>query len=363
MCEENKNIAAAINLTNVVHFSSYYTHLNGHKNVQIIHDLIPEIYRGNEPVWTHKKQACLAANRIISVSQNTALDFHAFYPEYGSTNLFVIPNGLPVQISDTLLAFNQSESYEVALKHGLKPSRYFLFVGGRKGWNGYKNALVVAQAFNLLKAKSFDQEFADVQLCFVGGDQYLEKEILRAIHPHFYQDVLQVKADDMSLLHLLSASCALVYPSIYEGFGLPVLEALAVGCPVLASNAASIPEAGSSFVSYFNPFNKDALHVLMREILVSDLSTSGHKQFCIEYAIASLDNWKSMADCIVDLATSTSRTRNYHQPSHKQTINNNLNRLAMLENIPILTELHYKIESLHHDKVLDLVASMVPEIA
>ena len=82
--------------------------------------------------------------------------------------------------------------------------------------------------------------------------------------------VSQVEANDIELNEIYLQAELYVMPSLYEGFGLPALEAMAANCPVLLSNTSSLPEVGGIAARYFNAGDKDSLATAMREILTND---------------------------------------------------------------------------------------------
>jgi glycosyltransferase involved in cell wall biosynthesis len=279
--------------------SSYYTHANGYKTIQIVHDFIPEIFGGSEDIWHHKKEACLSAHHIISVSESTCIDLSCFYGESLLAKTSVIPNGIPTELSRIIKNNMRQENNADLHVFGLKPLKYFVFVGGRLGWKGYKNALVVARAFGELKSNWPHDKPNEYKLCFVGGDEQIESFIMECIPAKHFHSVLRVSADDARLATLLSAATALVYPSIYEGFGLPVAEALCAGCPVIASNMASITEAGGDYPLYFNPFSASELldHMF---VIINARDSYPSEKISAEVFSKMSQNWRAFADCILD---------------------------------------------------------------
>ena len=185
------------------------------------------------------KRSCHAAKRVITISESSRQDVHKFFGVPLSQIDVVVPgvNGryhpLP---SDQITAFRQ--------KHNL-PDRLILHVGTLQP---RKNIPVLLEALT----KVDDQ---DVHLVLAGGKGWFYDEIFaqiealglvnRVIFPGYVPD------EDLPLWY--NAATLFAFPSVYEGFGMPVVEAMACGTPVVASNASSIPEAVGSAGLLFNP--------------------------------------------------------------------------------------------------------------
>ena len=130
----------------------------------------------------------------------------------------------------------QSESDEALQRHGLQAD-YFLHVGTLEP---RKNLVRLIQAFDLVRRKSHE----DIQLVLAGGKGWKYESIFEEIHRLNLHDSVRLLGyvPDEDLPGLIKGARAVVYPSLYEGFGIPPLEAMAVGTPVLTSNTSSLPE-------------------------------------------------------------------------------------------------------------------------
>lgn len=146
----------------------------------------------------------------------------------------------------------------IVARLGLTRRRFFLIVGNL---SANKNTAVVLRALDLLNDP-------DVTLVVVGASrgEVFAADMLRA-HP---QLLLAGRLSDGEVTALMQAACALVFPSRYEGFGLPPLEAMALGCPVLASNCAAALEVCGGAAEHFAPDDAAALAELMRCALAAD---------------------------------------------------------------------------------------------
>ena len=140
-------------------------------------------------------------------------------------------------------------------KNGLTPGRYFLAVSSL---TANKNLGVVARAFQALR-------LSGVHLALAGSvDERLFAEVSRPEGPAVRR---LGYVTDGELRALYENAAAFIFPSFYEGFGLPPIEAMAMGCPVIASNAAAIPEVCGDAPLYFDPRDEAALANLMRRVV------------------------------------------------------------------------------------------------
>jgi len=136
---------------------------------------------------------------------------------------------------------------EVLAKLGLEEGDYFLAVGSL---SPHKNFKVIEQALKLLGDKTIKLVVTGGKFSRVFQDKSLE----------FPQNILLTGyVSDDELAALYGNAKALILPSLYEGFGFPILEGLALGSPVISSNAASLPEVGGDVVTYFDPHEPTAL--------------------------------------------------------------------------------------------------------
>ncbi|MBE9175537.1 glycosyltransferase [Synechocystis salina LEGE 06155] len=218
--------------------STYYTTPLYTPSVLMIHDMIPEVIGLdlNEFWWREKRYAIVYASHYIAVSNNTAKDLLELCPEVEASQVSVIHNGV-----DSI--FSPASATEIAtIKHRFAiNSPYVLLVGSRLSLNRYKNASILFQAFQMNK------NLQRLTLVCGGGEMTLEPE-LAALADDI--NVCLVQPTDWELRCLYSGAIALVYPSLYEGFGLPILEAMACGCPVITCHNSSLPEVGGDAVIY-----------------------------------------------------------------------------------------------------------------
>ncbi len=208
---------------------TYYTLLSGRVRdyrmpvVLTVYDFIHERFAAQlDPEGVHaaaKREALLAADLLLCISESTRRDLLDLYPAL-EARARVIP-----------LASGLDESAGCGPEP--VPERpYFLYVGSRAP---YKNFGTLLEAFARVRGR-------DAALC-VAGPGFTESESRRMAELNLNGSVIHYGyASDAHLAKLYRHSVALVYPSLYEGFGIPPLEAMACGAPVVALNSSSLPE-------------------------------------------------------------------------------------------------------------------------
>ena len=227
-------------------------------NVVTVHDMIEEVTQSdsvsNQFMNGYKAKMILRTKSILAVSNNTKNDL---------VKLLRIP---PETISVSYLGVNLTSEPD-KIRNFDRKDPFFLYVGKR---DGYKNFEL------LLKAFSVFHEINDTyRIIAVGGEEVSVKEMKLISDLRLSGFVEFVPADDQQLVAYYTTASALVYPSLYEGFGLPPLEAMTLGCPVIASKTSSIPEVCGDVPLYFNPFDVDSLVDAFNQLFSSrDLTDS-----------------------------------------------------------------------------------------
>ena len=182
---------------------------------------------------------------------------------------------IPIKLCNRVYSNNDSEKIsKVMNKYKLKPKKYFIFCSG---WWKNKNHGALMQAFN-----KFAQKNTEIKLILVG--KYPSKFKSRPISD-FRSDRLIISGfvPDEELGILLKNALAFIHPSVYEGFGMPIVEAMANGIPVACSNVASLPEVAGSAALFFDPFDTDSITQAMHRLaddpqLRKDLIRKGYEQ-------------------------------------------------------------------------------------
>jgi glycosyltransferase involved in cell wall biosynthesis len=231
--------------------STYYTTPLSTLSVFMAYDMIPEVLGADfdEPMWREKHYAIRHASSYISISENTARDLSEFFPDISSESVTVAPCG----VSSNFSPASQEDINCFKTKYGIsKP--YFISVSGG---SDYKNIRLFFQAFAQLASK---QGF---EIVCTGSGVLLEAEF-RAYTSGSVVHKLQLNDDELRVAY--SGAIALVYPSKYEGFGLPVLEAITCGCPVITCSNSSLPEVAGEAALYVKDDDVDGLANALCEV-------------------------------------------------------------------------------------------------
>ncbi|WP_421659079.1 glycosyltransferase family 4 protein [Leptothermofonsia sp. ETS-13] len=226
------------------------------KIVLTVHDLIHEKFnylfpKIDKTVWM-KEKAIHRADRIICVSENTRRDLLEYY------------DVAPEKVSVIYLASSLIPESKINRKNLSTP--YILYVGERKG---YKNFSRLLEAFALSKELSSELNL----ICF--GSLPFSKEELSLLHKLGLnpERVRHVSGDEETLASWYAGAAVFVYPSLYEGFGIPPLEAMACECPVVCSRTSSIPEVVGSAAEFFDPYQPESIADALLKVLNSSDKT------------------------------------------------------------------------------------------
>ena len=261
-----REINLKISNKDFIFHSTYYRTLtkvvkkrNNVKEVVTVHDFTYEHFSKGLKKWVHcyqKKKAISAADVVICISENTKKDLLYFYPQFSSKDIRVVYNGVSI---------DYFRIPELKSKNNISP--FFLFVGSR---TDYKNFDFTVKAIAQTK---------DFILKIVGGNLN-DKELLmlNKLIPNRWQSYINIANKELNILY--NSAFALIYPSSYEGFGIPLLEAMKAGCPFIACNSSSIPEVAGDAgilidkleVSLFNEA------VSMIDVNREDIVKKGFKQ-------------------------------------------------------------------------------------
>ena len=242
-----------------LHPDIYYSPYFGNSNstgaqVYTVYDRIYELFfQHTEEVnaFIAKKKACIEkAELLIAISQNTANDIVSIYPKVN-----------PRKIAITWLGVDEF-FFETRPQKENNYRPYFLYVGARKGYKNF-NELVKAFGQSGL-AKDFDLRVVSPSIS--GNFTKEERDLL--VRYHLEQSIdLFLAISEVNLRESYSRALALLYPSEYEGFGLPILEAMAAGTLVATSNVASMPEISGNIAFYFDPHSADSISETLKEIV------------------------------------------------------------------------------------------------
>ncbi len=254
---------AALAIRPTVIHNAYYGHVHSRApQVFTLYDMITEMFApAGHPLIAQKQRCIKRAAALLAISKHSAQDLFRFYPDVDPAKVHIIPLGV-----DELFF----SSYDVSFSKENRP--YFLFVGRRLPYKNFGRLLeAFGQAglydnFDLRVISPTDATFsADEQACI---ERFNMSESVHLLY----------SPADLELHKMYSGAYAFVYPSLYEGFGLPIVEALASGTLVCTSGVSSMPELGGDVAFYFEPTSVESIAVCLRR--VAALGEAERIMFC-----------------------------------------------------------------------------------
>ena len=232
--------------------------------------------------WT--KYSVHKAKKIIAVSENTKKDI---------IKIFGIPEEKVQVIYNGYGKKSDNNPIDKRLIERLKKNPYILYVGTLQP---RKNIQTLIEAF-----AEFTKKNKNYRLVIAGKKGWLYKEIFEKVKSFGITKkiVFTDYVSDSTLKGLYKNAVCLVHPSYYEGFGIPLLEAMSENCPVISSNTSSLPEIGGNAALYFDPQDKNQLvkqinNLINHEDLRNTLITNGKQRI-------KLFSWKKCAQQTLDV--------------------------------------------------------------
>lgn len=238
----------------IVHETYYNSNSVAKKNTvltvyDMIHEVYPESFASSDNTSMLKKVAVSNASHIICISEQTKNDLINLF-DVKESKITVIYLGFKTPIvaqnDGTLSAVNK------------RP--YLLYIGFRSGYKNFEKFIIgfassakLVQNFNII--------------CFGGGPFNAHEQELIVKKGLSGHNIIQFSGNDQTLATLYLNASALVYPSLYEGFGLPPLEAMAYNCPVICSNTSSIPEVVGDAAEMFNPHDEESIRASIERVV------------------------------------------------------------------------------------------------
>ncbi len=241
-------------------------------SVVTIHDLIPMIYPQHLPhrwtAWIFRATASLAVrrtNQIIAVSESTSRDLARLFGA-SQAQMTVVHEAA----DERFRPFEKEQWEQVLHRYGL-PRKYILYLGINKP---HKNLVFLLQVFSQVKTKA--------KLVLAGREDPRYRQARKEAERLDLRErvVFLGEVADRDLPMLYNGAELFVFPSLYEGFGLPVLEAMACGTPVICSSTSSLPEIVGDAALTLDPLDRDAwvaalAELLEKEALRAEMSTKG----------------------------------------------------------------------------------------
>ena len=216
----------------------------------LIHERYPQLFVNSKGTTLPKRVAAHRADHVICISESTRRDLLSY---------FDIPQ------AKTSVVYLGVDPYFMmpsmpTLRYHSRP--FVLYVGARGGYKNFER-LVRAFALSARLCREFDL------LCFGGGELLPAEWQMIAAAGLPADKVVQLGGGDDILKALYQQASAFVYPSLYEGFGIPPLEAMAVGCPVICSNSSSLPEVVGDAAENFDPLDEESILAAIEVVLDS----------------------------------------------------------------------------------------------
>lgn len=225
------------------------------KVVVTVHDMIWELFPETDPTGRRRKQKKCAIDRadgIIAISETTKRDLLKIYPDLNPEKIIVIHHGVTTIASD----------YDKDLCKKKFGNNFVLFVGAR---NDYKNFYMFIKAMGRISMHD-----GDVRIVCTGEKPFNTREKEWILNNGLNNRIIQNKCTNGELAYLYEHARCFVFPSKYEGFGLPILEAFSKCCPVALSDTSIFREIAGDAAAYFDPEDDEKMANVINHILTND---------------------------------------------------------------------------------------------
>lgn len=251
------------------YYDNYFIkYLNKKPFVVTVYDMIHELFseyhfKKSGNLIKRKRELISKASHIITISENTKADIIKFYNvDERKISVVYLGNSFP---------FTSLNKKTIFL-----PERFILYVGDRRL---YKNFDFFIQSITSLLLKD-----EDIFLVCAGSINFTNKEKAMIERHGLIKKIIHFPfVDDEMLIELYREALCFVFPTLYEGFGLPVLESFSCGCPAVLSKNSSLPEVGGGAAQYFDPEDSESIletikKVVYNEALMKTMVVEGYKQ-------------------------------------------------------------------------------------
>ncbi len=226
----------------------FLKHLHGKPFVLTIHDMIPELYfKKSDMQISRKRELVKHAAHIVAVSENTKRDIVNML-QVPEEKITVVYHGAPEDV-----AYSETPIFDF---------RYLLYVGHR---GTYKNFMPMVRALQPFMQRHEDLKLVCTEAPFTKEEQKLFQDLElsgRFVH---------IQASDEQVLTLYRHAQCFIFPSLYEGFGIPILEAYKAGCPVVLNRRSCFPEIAGDAAVYFEMDDSESNLDEQLERLLSDV--------------------------------------------------------------------------------------------
>lgn len=243
-----KIVKGQFNVLHQTDFDNYfYKELGDKPLVVTYHDSNLSTIDPHPAIVKKQEKALHRANAIIVVSQNTKKDLLDLF-DVDEKKVHVIYHGIDIP------------DLQEFPKERIIKDEYFLYVGRR---STYKNFKRLASAFARLH-----KIYKNIKLVCT-SQEFTEEEYYFFSSLSIDDALIAVKASEQEMIQLYRDAVALVFPSLYEGFGMPILEAWSCRCPVILANASCFPEIADNAAIYFDPYSENDMFQRLLEVYES----------------------------------------------------------------------------------------------
>ena len=215
----------------------------------MIHELFPEFFP-NDPTSSYKDQLLKKAKKIIAISNSTKQDLMKIY-------------NIPEDKIEVIYLGCSFNNRDLGTKKYINlPQNYILYVGERRNYKNFR--------FLIESIVPVFKNHTDLKVICAGSQSFnqSEKEFLQFLD--LSKKVAHYPVSDEFLIELYKNAIAFVFPSLYEGFGIPVLEAFSAGCPVICSNTSSFKEVAGDAAFFFDPYDKDSIRDSVKSVITDN---------------------------------------------------------------------------------------------
>ncbi|MFC1623480.1 glycosyltransferase family 4 protein, partial [Patescibacteria group bacterium] len=240
-------------------------------------ELFSETFSFKRRAWhffVNPRNLARKAHKVIAISNSTKNDLVNYY-KINSKKISVVHNGIDESLN--VIDRNNLELIRIKEDYSL-PFNFILYFGTIEP---RKNIIGVVRMYNYLR-ESRDGKLGKYKLVIAGESGWKSKEIFSEIEKSkFKDDIIVIQSvDNKDKLYLYNLATVFVYPSFFEGFGFPPLEAMSCGVPVVVSNNSSFPETVGGAAVMIDPDRPDEMFIAVRDIvhnisLKNDLSARG----------------------------------------------------------------------------------------
>lgn len=266
------------------------------KKIVMIHDMAYRAYpetigkRTMRMLQHNLKNTCQRADKVVTISEFSKKEI-VKYLKLPPEKIVVMPCGVD---HDLFRCDCQQEKIKaVKVRYGID-KKYFLYLGTLEP---RKNIARLVEAYDLLK-----EECNEVpQLVIAGKKGWMYDEIFQSVEKFHLKDyvIFTDYVDEADLPALIKGAEAFLFPSLYEGFGLPPLEAMACGTPVMASNAASLPEVVGTAGILVDPYSLEEMKQGMKQLMNDSVLRQNLSRAGIERS--QLFTWKKSAEILLEV--------------------------------------------------------------